>query len=163
MLLLLILVRDTTRDLCLLQKKTNNFYLCMLQIFCLMNKFPPILLTLPQCYISVSEFLKKMPSFLTSVKSKFKCFSKKKKLIKNEEKNVSLGAVTEDSNEINEIYWLELNGMKKYNYSDFKDIQLIGRGSFGSVVRARRNDSVFALKSFSNDKTTLFKVVREVI
>lgn len=78
----------------------------------------------------------------------------------NTEINLSTGAETK-----NEIIWLE-SANKIYDYSNFKDIQLIGRGSFATVVRATLNDGndkIFALKSFNNDKTTLSKVVKEVI
>jgi hypothetical protein len=56
--------------------------------------------------------------------------------------------------------WLESTN-KKYDYSDFKDIQIIGRGSSGVVSRAIRKKKFFALKTFDNDKTTL--IVREVL
>ncbi len=51
-----------------------------------------------------------------------------------------------------------------YEYSDFKKIQQIGRGSFGNVVRAnwKNTDYFFALKSFNNDRVTLEEVLKEV-
>ena len=51
-----------------------------------------------------------------------------------------------------------------YEHSDFKNIQPIGRGSFGSVVRANKKntDCFFALKSFNHDKVTLKEVLKEV-
>ena len=54
--------------------------------------------------------------------------------------------------------------IKSYNYSDFKNIQQIGKGSFGSVNRAnyRNEDRFFALKSFNDDNQTLKEVVKEV-
>ena len=54
--------------------------------------------------------------------------------------------------------------IKYYGYSDFKNIQSIGSGSFGSVVSAnwKNTDTVFALKSFNNQKSTLKGIVREV-
>ena len=66
------------------------------------------------------------------------------------------------------IDWLEQSihneHIKYYEYSEFKNIQPIGSGSFGSVVRAnwKNTDIVFALKSFNNQKSTLKKIVREV-
>ena len=49
--------------------------------------------------------------------------------------------------------------------SDFKNIQLIGKGSFGSVSRAtwKTTTRYFALKSFNNDKQTLREIVKEVL
>ena len=51
-----------------------------------------------------------------------------------------------------------------YKPSDFKNIQLIGKGSFGSVFRAtwKNTTRYFALKSFNNDKQTLREIVKEV-
>ncbi|RIA94223.1 hypothetical protein C1645_865865 [Glomus cerebriforme] len=50
-----------------------------------------------------------------------------------------------------------------YEYSDFKNIQPIGKGSFGSVSRAtwKNTTRYFALKSFNNDKQTLKEIVKE--
>lgn len=52
-----------------------------------------------------------------------------------------------------------------YKYSEFKELILIGSGSFGSVYRAnwRNIDNIYALKTFNNDKTTLKEVVNEVL
>ena len=94
-----------------------------------------------------------------SMKSKLK-----KKLVKRLSKSTEINSSSDSDTEINdsnEIEWLESTN-KKFNYSNFKDIQLIGSGSFASVVRATLNDRVFALKFFNNDKTTLERVVREV-
>jgi serine/threonine protein kinase len=54
--------------------------------------------------------------------------------------------------------------IKYYEYSNFKDIQEIGKGSFGNVFRAtwRNATHYFALKSFNNDKQTLKEIVKEV-
>src|SRR3954469_604034 len=67
------------------------------------------------------------------------------------------------------VDWLEKSisegHIKCYEYSDFKNIQPIGSGSFGSVVRAtwKNTDSYFALKTFFNpDKVTLKEVINEV-
>ncbi len=66
------------------------------------------------------------------------------------------------------INWLEKSIIDKcfnyYEYSDFKNIQSVGKGSFGNVVRAnwKNIDYLFALKSFNNDKVTLKEVVNEV-
>jgi len=51
-----------------------------------------------------------------------------------------------------------------YEYSDFKNIQSIGRGSFGNVVRAiwKNTDCFVALKSFNHDKVTLKEVLKEI-
>ncbi|CAB5387478.1 unnamed protein product [Rhizophagus irregularis] len=51
-----------------------------------------------------------------------------------------------------------------FEYSDFKNLQLIGKGSFGNVFRATWRDATryFALKSFNNDKQTLKKIVEEL-
>ncbi|GBC43732.2 kinase-like domain-containing protein [Rhizophagus irregularis DAOM 181602=DAOM 197198] len=94
-------------------------------------------------------------SFFNSIKLK----KKLNRFSDNTEINLSTGAETK-----NEIIWLE-SANKIYDYSNFKDIQLIGRGSFATVVRATLNDGndkIFALKSFNNDKTTLSKVVKEL-
>ncbi|GES72649.1 kinase-like domain-containing protein [Rhizophagus clarus] len=54
--------------------------------------------------------------------------------------------------------------MKYYEYSDFKIIERIGNGSFGSVSRANWKDTeiVLALKSFNNQASTLKEVVNEL-
>ena len=52
-----------------------------------------------------------------------------------------------------------------YEYSEFKNIQPIGSGSFGSVVRAtwKNTDRFFALKTFfKSDKITLKEIINEV-
>jgi hypothetical protein len=52
-----------------------------------------------------------------------------------------------------------------YDYSEFKNIQLIGGGAHGSVVRAnwKSTDTILALKSFNNKSATIYKeVVNEV-
>jgi len=51
-----------------------------------------------------------------------------------------------------------------YEPSDFKNIQPIGKGSFGNVSRAtwKNTTRYFALKSFNNDKQTLREIVKEV-
>jgi serine/threonine protein kinase len=51
-----------------------------------------------------------------------------------------------------------------YEYSDFKNIQPIGKGSFGSVYRAtwKNTSRYFALKSFNNDKQTHKEILKEV-
>ena len=68
------------------------------------------------------------------------------------------------------VDWLESSisegHIKYYEYSDFKNIQPIGNGSFGSVVRAtwKNTDRFFALKSFFNpNKITLKEIVNEVL
>ncbi|CAB5313892.1 unnamed protein product [Rhizophagus irregularis] len=51
-----------------------------------------------------------------------------------------------------------------YEYSEFKNIQYIGKCSFGSVDRVfwKNTDQVFALKCFNGDKTTLKEIVNEI-
>jgi hypothetical protein len=51
-----------------------------------------------------------------------------------------------------------------YEYSDFKNIQPIGKGSSGSVSRAtwKNTTRFFALKSFNNDKQTHKEIIKEV-
>jgi len=71
-----------------------------------------------------------------------------------------------DSN--NEIDWLEQSIVNEhiidYKYSDFKNIQPIGSGSFGNVFRAnwKDTDTIFALKFFNNQKSTLKEIIKEV-
>jgi serine/threonine protein kinase len=63
------------------------------------------------------------------------------------------------------INWLELNKHVHYfEFSDFKNLKSIGKGSYGSVFRAnwKNSDQVFALKSFSNDESTLHQIINEV-
>ena len=66
------------------------------------------------------------------------------------------------------VNWLENSITDKYisyyEYSDFKNLQSIGNGSSGNVIRAnwKNADDFFVLKSFSNDKVTLKEVVNEV-
>lgn len=75
-----------------------------------------------------------------------------------------------DLNETNEtnIDWLENSITKEYlnyyEYSDFNNIQPIGNGSYGRVVRVnwRNIDRLFALKTFNDDKLTLKEVINEV-
>ena len=66
------------------------------------------------------------------------------------------------------INWLEKSiedeYLNHYEYSEFKNLESIGRGSYGNVVRAnwKNTDSLFALKTFNNDEQTLKEVVKEV-
>ena len=75
------------------------------------------------------------------------------------------------SNEIDtkqsEVYidWLEkfIEDNIHYEYSDFKNLQPIGSGSYGSVICANwKNNQLYALKSFNHNKITLKEVVNEV-
>ena len=71
-----------------------------------------------------------------------------------------------DSNYYND--WLNNSieqHIKYYEYSDFRNIQQIGSGSYGKVVRGnwKNTNRFFALKSFNNDKQTLKEVVKEVL
>ena len=65
------------------------------------------------------------------------------------------------------IDWLEKSIEEElihYEYSDFKNLQTIGSGSYGSVVRAYwKNNQLYALKTFNNNKITLKEVVNEVL
>ncbi|CAB5314084.1 unnamed protein product [Rhizophagus irregularis] len=64
--------------------------------------------------------------------------------------------------------WLEKSISEEfitsYEFSEFKILQKIGKGSFGSVRSAswKNNDQVFALKCFNGDKTTLKEIVNEI-
>jgi hypothetical protein len=51
-----------------------------------------------------------------------------------------------------------------YEYSDFINIQQIGKGSYGTVfcVNWKNPNRLFALKSFNNNEETLKEVVNEV-
>lgn len=49
-----------------------------------------------------------------------------------------------------------------YEYSEFKNIQQIAIGGFGYVCRANWKNTIFVLKSFNNEKSTLKEVVNEV-
>ncbi|PKY56191.1 kinase-like protein [Rhizophagus irregularis] len=51
-----------------------------------------------------------------------------------------------------------------YEFSDFNNLQPIGRGSFGSVFRAnwKNTDTIFAIKKFNNNNSTPNQVVNEV-
>ncbi|RGB23190.1 kinase-like domain-containing protein [Rhizophagus diaphanus] len=66
------------------------------------------------------------------------------------------------------INWLERSiadeNIKLYEYSDFKNIQPIGNGSYGNVSRVnwKNSNRYFALKSFVNDKQTLKEVLKEL-
>ncbi|EXX68456.1 uncharacterized protein OCT59_028595 [Rhizophagus irregularis] len=68
------------------------------------------------------------------------------------------------------INWLERSiddeNIKLYEYSDFKNIQPIGSGSYGIVYRVnwKSSNRFFALKSFinNNDKQTLREVIKEL-
>jgi hypothetical protein len=71
--------------------------------------------------------------------------------------------------ETNYMKWLEKSisegHIKSYEYSDFKNIQQIGSGPLGIVVRAtwKNTNRHFALKYFFNhDSITLKEVVNEV-
>ena len=73
------------------------------------------------------------------------------------------------SNVISLKDWLEnsiTNGyLNYYKYSEFKNIQPLGNGSYGSVVRAnwKNTDTILAVKSFNNQALTFYKeVINEV-
>ena len=67
------------------------------------------------------------------------------------------------------VDWLEKSisegRIRCYEYSDFKNIQPVGSGSFASVVRVTLKNTgiIFALKSFNMNKITLKEVVNEVL
>ncbi|PKK59713.1 hypothetical protein RhiirC2_794429 [Rhizophagus irregularis] len=73
---------------------------------------------------------------------------------------------TEDLNYY--IDWLDNSiteeHIKYYEYSDFTNIQQIGKGSYGNVIRVnwKNSNRLFAIKSFNNDKQTLKEVVKEL-
>lgn len=74
---------------------------------------------------------------------------------------------TEDSNYY--VEWLKksiTDGYLDYlEYSEFVNKKLLGRGAYGSVVRAnwKNTDTILALKSFNNQTSTIYKeVVNEV-
>ena len=66
------------------------------------------------------------------------------------------------------INWLENSiteeHIKFYEYLDFKNIQLLGNGSYGSVFRVncKNTDRFFALKSFINNEQTFKELIKEV-
>ncbi|GBB87039.1 hypothetical protein RclHR1_01350014 [Rhizophagus clarus] len=66
------------------------------------------------------------------------------------------------------IEWLERSIIDEhinyYVYSDFKNIQPIGSGSYGIVSRAnwKNTSRFFALKSFNNDKQTPERIIKEL-
>ena len=66
------------------------------------------------------------------------------------------------------IDWLENSiadeHFRFYEYSDFKNVQKIGKGSFGNIMRVNWKDThlIFALKSFKDDIVSLKEVVNEV-
>ncbi|GBC07923.1 hypothetical protein RclHR1_00780003 [Rhizophagus clarus] len=76
---------------------------------------------------------------------------------------------TSEKNDLNYyINWLDNSiaeeHIKYYEFSDFTNIQQIGKGSYGNVIRVNWKNSSrpFALKSFNNDKQTLKEVVKEL-
>ena len=64
------------------------------------------------------------------------------------------------------IDWLEKSIAEEhimyYKYSDFKNMQPIESGSYGSVARVMRKNRLYALKSFYKNKITLKEVINEV-
>src|SRR6266540_3184596 len=90
---------------------------------------------------------------------------KKKKKKKNKKKKKKMSNKTDLKEPNYYIDWLENSEhFRYYEYSDFKNIQKIGEGFFGSVVRVNWKDTdlIFALKSFNNDFISLKEVVNEV-
>ncbi|CAB5382203.1 unnamed protein product [Rhizophagus irregularis] len=61
-------------------------------------------------------------------------------------------------------YSISEEHIKYYEYSDFTNIQHIGKGSYGNVVRVnwKTSNRLFALKSFNNNKQTLKEVAKEL-
>ncbi|CAB4397237.1 unnamed protein product [Rhizophagus irregularis] len=77
--------------------------------------------------------------------------------------------MSNDPSESNDyINWLEKSTIDEYlnyyEYSDFKNTQLIGGGNFGKVFRSnyKNSDTIFALKTFDNCKLTLKEIVNEI-
>lgn len=74
------------------------------------------------------------------------------------------------NHETNPIFhrWLEKSINQEhiiyYEFSDFNNLEPIGKGLFGSVFRAnwKNNDTIFAIKKF-NDNKTIKEVVNEVL
>ncbi|RIA86508.1 hypothetical protein C1645_779533 [Glomus cerebriforme] len=72
-----------------------------------------------------------------------------------------------DSNDY--IVWLEKSIADEYfnyyEYLEFKNLNPIGSGSYGNVIRVnwKNTDNFFALKIFNNDKITLKGVINEVL
>lgn len=64
------------------------------------------------------------------------------------------------------ISWLEDSIINEhlnyYEYSEFNNMQQIAIGGFGIVFRANWKNTIFVLKSFNNEKSTLKEVVNEV-
>ena len=64
--------------------------------------------------------------------------------------------------------WLEKSisneYLNYYEYKNFTNVEPVGSGAFGKVSRANWNGSgtIFSLKSFDDNKSTLKEVVKEV-
>jgi hypothetical protein len=80
--------------------------------------------------------------------------------------NKKMSNFTDIKDAINRLETSITNGYKNYyEYSEFKNIQLLGSGAYGSVIRAnwKNTDTFLAVKSFNNQESTLYKeVVSEV-
>ncbi|CAG8465043.1 14291_t:CDS:2 [Rhizophagus irregularis] len=62
------------------------------------------------------------------------------------------------------ISWLKSNeDIKYFEYSNFRNLKPVGKGSYGSVLRANMKNAAgfYALKSFNNDETTLQQIINE--
>ncbi|RIA81416.1 hypothetical protein C1645_837047 [Glomus cerebriforme] len=65
-------------------------------------------------------------------------------------------------------YWLNNSiaeeHIKYYEYSNFTNIQQIGKGLYGNVVRVycKNSDHFFTLKSFNNHEQTIKEVEKEL-
>ena len=77
--------------------------------------------------------------------------------------------IKESNIHIDHTDWLEElitnEYLNYYEYSDFKNMEPIGKGTFGKVSRAnwRNTHTIFILKSFDDYKSTLKQVVNEVL
>ncbi|PKY55961.1 kinase-like protein [Rhizophagus irregularis] len=64
------------------------------------------------------------------------------------------------------IDWLEKSIDDEYinyfNYSEFKNLESLGSGACGNVVRANWKNGLFALKTFDNNYITVKEVVNEI-
>ncbi|CAB5342308.1 unnamed protein product [Rhizophagus irregularis] len=115
-----------------------------------------------------NELVSDHESYLDVNKLEISLNSQSQKHAQSDSLNILIRSIKSIISNINNNDWLEKSidneDIKLYEYSDFKNIQSIKKGSFGSIVRATLNniDDLFALKSFNNDEATLCEIVREI-